>query len=250
MRIQIGAGGVSQDWCHPHPENKAAVFQSSEGLGFNPEPERLVRPIPKVICIFPGVQPAELINWMENRGADVSWFYELPGYFVRTDQLQQAVNLTEINLAQNRYVVAPIDPNYRSVLEAKGIEYAVVHPDRKMKQAWLRMMRKMPGNSASDLKVFFDNWDRSIKELESVSTHQKAQRYRLVIKDKALFVQDVPEYLRPESDRVRMYLASYHDAYAFDENGDIADGKEPIYQINDQVYGRVKEHTIKLQDVT
>jgi hypothetical protein len=249
MKIQIGAGNEYIDFCCPHPQTGSGLYQSTEGLGFDPDPNLRVRPIPRVICAFPGVHSEQLIYWMEARGADVS-LYSGPAYFTQRQQLDDIIKLTEANLEQNRYFIAPIDPNYRVYLTQNKIEYAMMHPDKTMKLIWHRLLRGQAGNSASDLKAFFNQWDRTIQELEDVSTTDLAQRYRIVIKNKAMFVTDVPDYLKPESSRIRMHLDSYHDEYVLSHGGGrIMSGKEPIYQINGEVYGRVKEHTIKLRDV-
>jgi hypothetical protein len=258
MKITVDANGQYTDFCYPNPKSGLGLFQSTEGLGFEANPDLLVRPLPKVICLFPGIHPAQLLYWMEDRGADVSW-QQGPCYFTHAAQVQEVIRMTELNLSSDRYFMAPIDPNYRYYLEHNKIEYAMVHPDKSMKQAWLRHMRAGNHNSSQDIKDFFSQWDRTIQELENVPTHTLAQRYRVVIRrdaadsdKKSMYVTGVPEYLKPESSRIKMYLNSYHDEYALSHDpipGSIVDSREPIYQINGQVYGRVKEHDIKLSDV-
>jgi hypothetical protein len=255
MKIIIDAGGTYTDFCCPHPPTGSGIFQSTEGLGFSPDASMHLRPIPRVLCMFPGVDPTQLIHWLEARGADVSW-YSGPAYFTTASQVQDIIALTEANLSQNRYIIAPIDPNYRYYLEQKEIDYAIVHPDKSMKLVWHRLLRNQPGNRPGDLKGLFSEWDKTIQELENVSTHTLAQRFRVKIKNKVMYVEGVPEYLKPESSRCKMYLDSFHDNYDLasdftqDGRGGVwSHNKEPIYQINGEVYGRAKEHQIKLMDV-
>lgn len=252
MKITIGAGNEYVDFCYPHVKSGAGLFQSTEGLGFEPDPNLHVRPIPRILCTFPGVPTDHLIYWLEERGADVSRYFG-PSYFTYPHQVEEIIQVTEANLSQNRYLIAPIDPNYRFYLEHNKIEYAILHPDRSMKLLWKRWLGAQMGNRPQDLKDLFSQWDKTIQELENVSTTTLAQRYRVKIKQNSIYVEGVPEYLKPESDRVKMYLDSYHDNYSLSHDpvpGSIVDNREPIYQINGEVYGRVKEHRIKLHDIT
>jgi hypothetical protein len=248
MKLIVGADGAYNDWACPHIVGGivTATYITTEGLDLPVDPQLRVRPLPRVICAFPGVQSNELVYWMEDRGADVS-LYSGPGYFAQPKQLNDIIQLTEANLSQQRYLIGPIDPNYRNWLVENKIEHALMYPAKSMRSKWRQTLIKL-GNSLADVRVFFASWDRTIDDLDKCADNGLVQRYPVTLENDIMYVSEVPEYLKPESSRIKMHVVSYHDHYDF-KDGVIADGKEPICQIAGEVYGRVKEHRIQLTGI-
>lgn len=245
----IGGSAEYVDWCSPYvyPDGRTVGKAMGVGLNLEPHPDWKIQPIPKVICLFPGAMADGLVRWMEERGADVS-IHLGSRFFSNQQEMDTAIRMTQINLEQQRYYIGPIDPNYiRWLIESKT-PFAVAHPGHAQKGKW-RFMLKKSGLKPQEIKQLMDNWDAMLFDLYNFPGSDSVQRYPVTVEKNQLFIHEVPEYLKPESNRALYHVKGFHASYDM-EGGVEKNGKEPIMMVNGEIYGRVKEHTIKLGEVS
>lgn len=247
-RSHIRGDAEYVDWCSPHKREGGSVVGTAYGVGLNltPNPDHLVKPIPKVLCAFPGLDYRVLnnfIQWMERCGADVSIDHG-PSLLSSQMELDGAIKMTQVNLAQKRYYIGPIDPNYINYLTESKIDFALIHPPRSSKSKW-RALLKQQGWTPDMIKILMDRWDMIHADLLDFSLGL-AQRFLVTVENNELIINDVPEYLKPESPRTLYHLVGRHAQYEFNDDGEEVKGREPLMMVKGELYGRVLEHRIPL----
>jgi hypothetical protein len=256
LRMTVIGSGEYVNWCSPFIFPDGLVVGTAYGTDIptNVDPNWRVSPLPKVICAFPGMDTKflePLVRWMESCGADVS--IDLgPKLLSSQQELDDAVRMTQVNLDQKRYYIGPCDPKYLAYLYQSKIPYALLLPDHKAKTKWSFMLNRR-GVPADQIQYLKKNWDSLMYDLHSsphflLDTDILLPRYPITIENDNVFVNEVPEYLKPESTRTLYHVASFHTSYDIKE-GVEKDGKEPIAMVGGEVYGRVKEHKLKLWNI-
>lgn len=158
----------------------------------------------KIISAFPGCGKTYCFNHMQNQieggildsdSSDFSWIKDENGNNTKErnpDFPNNYINHIKENMGKVGVIFVSSHDVVRKALEENNIQYAIIFPDKQLKDMWMERFRQR-GNDDKFIKFISDNWDKFLDEI-------KAETYPFKIQLPYLDSYNICDLLFPQID--------------------------------------------------